>query len=112
MKVNVVRLQLFLNEKEEWITAFDTCETKDEYEEREDRYIKTKGRLDMIPKCVEVRKTYAGYICISGFSDKPSQNDLDIMEKCMKSILKKHIKKELEMAKNKADNQLKALEKN
>ena len=112
MKVNVTKLELFLNEKEELITAFDSYETKDEYKERNDRYIKKEGKLDIIPKCVEVKKTYTGYVCITGFSNKPSQNDLDIMEKCMKSILKKHIKKELEMAKNKADNQLKALEEN
>ena len=112
MKVNVVRLQLFLNEKEEWVTAFDAYETKDEYREHKDRFIKTEDKLNIIPKCVEVRKTYSGYVCITGFSNKPSQNDLDIMEKCMKSILKKHIKRELEIAKNKADNQLKALEEN
>ena len=112
MKVNVVRLQLFLKENGEWETTFDSYETKDEYKERNDRYIKKEDKLDIIPKCVEVKKTYTGYVCITGFSNKPSQNDLDIMEKCMKSILKKHIKKELEMAKNKADNQLKALEEN
>lgn len=112
MKIWRAVLVLSLNENDEYVTKFKFEQTDKEYEENKENWSWYEGWVgDIIPKKMTIGYFQSYYKVEQGFNKKLTKEELDKLQKDMKTLMIKQIEYDKEKYLNNIEKKLAVLKK-